>query len=159
VLRSIKTLLIIALGLTALSAFRGRAEETVSLVPAEIVGAVPCENVRVIDGDTIHCSIVCPFGLTIRDKTIRAANYDAWESSRARRTVNVTELEVVNGKQATAALRELIGSGILYARDTGRADAYGRLLATLFVRRGEDFIDVASWMRQGGHLRSPRTDN
>lgn len=148
--RAHKTSRIVLLGLTALLAFGDLAATD------RIVTAVPCENVRVIDGDTVRCSLVCPFGLTIRDRVLRAANYDAWESSRARRTVNVTDVEVVRGREATAALEGLIGQGTLFAEDTGRADAYGRLLAILYVRRGGEFIDVADWMESHHHLREPR---
>jgi endonuclease YncB( thermonuclease family) len=116
--------------------------------------AVPLAAVRVIDGDTVQADIVCPFGITFRGKVMRAADYDAWESSRARRTVNVTPIEVERGKLAAAALERLSGS--LFAQDTGKQDAYGRLLVRLWAKddRGQ-WIDVAEFMHREGHTREP----
>jgi hypothetical protein len=117
------------------------------------VGAVPCANVRCVDGDTIHADLVMQFGLTIRDKTIRAAGYDAFELSHVRRTVNVSEVEIARGKIAKAGLEELIASGTLYAADTGKVDPYGRLLAELWVLKRGEWISVGAWMRANHHVR------
>ena len=118
--------------------------------------AVPLADVRVHDGDTIHASLTLPFGLTIRDKTIRAADYDAYELSRARRTVNVTGVEIERGKRAKAALEELFAQGTPYATDTGKQDVYGRLLAVLWVKTREGrWVDVAAEMRRQAHTREP----
>src|SRR5581483_1493408 len=72
------------------------------------VGLVPLANVAIHDGDTLKADIVCPFGLTIRDKSIRAAGYDSWEINRTRQTVHVSDVELVRGRQAKDALQELI---------------------------------------------------
>ena len=118
--------------------------------------AVPLADVRIHDGDTIHASLDLPFGLTIRDKTIRAADYDAYELSRARRTVNVTGVEIERGKRAKAALEELFAQGTPYATDTGKQDVYGRLLAVLWVKTREGrWVEVAAEMRRQAHTREP----
>lgn len=118
--------------------------------------AAPLANVRVIDGDTVVADIRLPFGVTFRGRTIRAAGYDAWELSRARRTVNVTPVEVERGKLARAALEGLLDGGHLLAEDTGKQDSYGRLLARLWVRTdGGRWIDVAEYMRSEAHTREP----
>ena len=118
--------------------------------------AVPLADVRIQDGDTIHASLDLPFGITIRDKTIRAADFDAWELSRARRTVNVTGVEIERGKRAKAALEELFAQGTPYATDTGKQDVYGRLLAVLWVKTREGrWVEVSEAMRREGHTREP----
>ena len=118
--------------------------------------AVPLANVRAIDGDTVRADLNLSFGLTIRDKTIRAADFDAWELSRARRTVNVTGVEIERGKRAKAALEELFAQGTPYATDTGKQDVYGRLLAVLWVKTREGrWVEVSEAMRREGHTREP----
>lgn len=118
--------------------------------------AVPLANVRIHDGDTIHASLDLPFGITIRDKTIRAADYDAYELTRARRTVNVTPVEIERGKRAKAALEDLFAQGQPFAVDTGKQDAYGRLLAVLWVKtRDGRWVEVSRFMEREGHTRSP----
>jgi hypothetical protein len=64
--------------------------------------AVPLVNFAVHDGDTlIHADILCPFGVTLRNRAIRAAGYDAWEIDRTRQTVTVTDAEIERGKAAS----------------------------------------------------------
>jgi hypothetical protein len=121
--------------------------------------AVPLTILSVLDGDTIKADIRCPFGLTIRDRTIRAADFDAWESSRHRQTVNVTDVEIVRGKKAQKELTLLLSNDNgfddwkLYAEDTGRQDAYGRILAVLWIRENEGWTRLGSWMRDRFHVR------
>jgi endonuclease YncB( thermonuclease family) len=117
--------------------------------------AVPCENVRILDGDTVRADLRLSFGVTIRDKTLRAADYDAWELSRHRQTVNVTDVELVRGREAKAALEQLVSQGQLHAEDTGKQDAYGRLLAVLWAKRGGEWLSVAEFMEAGYHVRGP----
>lgn len=116
--------------------------------------AVPCVDVTVLDGDSVRASLALPFGVTLPQRTIRAAGYDAWESSRHRRTVRVTDEEIARGRAATAALVGLVASGGLYAVDSGQRDTYGRVNAFLWVRRaGGEWVEVKAFMEQGGHVR------
>lgn len=115
--------------------------------------AVRCTDVVILDGDSVRADISLGFGVVLPDRVIRAAGMDAWESSRHRRTVVVTDDELSRGRLATAALAGLVQSGSLYAVDSGRRDPYGRLSAYLWVYRGGEWIEVKAFMASGGHLR------
>lgn len=107
-----------------------------------------------IDGDTIVGSIHFPWGVTLRDQTIRAATFDAWESARYRRTVEITDEELRKGRRATEALSDLLDSGRLYVSPVRpERDAYGRVLAKWMVVRDGERIDVGRWMKERGHCR------
>ena len=118
--------------------------------------AVPLANVVIHDGDSLRADLNLSFGLTIRDKPIRAAGFDAPEINRTRRTVNVTPLEIERGKLAKAALEELFAQGTPFAEDAQKQDPYGRVLAYLWVRTKDGrWIDVAAEMRRKAHTREP----
>ncbi len=117
------------------------------------------------DGDTItKGSIDLGWGRSIvigpdgEAAGIRAAGYDAWEVTKGRRTVEVTDDEIRKGIKARDALGILIsgGQGQLYAEDSGQRDPYGRISAVLWVKQGQKWIYLAGWMEQQGHLRTPR---
>lgn len=111
-------------------------------------------NVRVVDGDTLEADIDLPMRVTLRQESIRCVDYDAWESSKRRRSVNVTDEEVVKGKAATEALKSLIASGQLVVQlEEEDRDVYGRVLARLYVEREYELICVADWMTENGHVR------
>ena len=111
-------------------------------------------NVRVVDGDTLEADINFPMNITLRSETIRCSDYDAWESSKRRRSVTVTDDEVAMGKSATAALNKLLSSGsMLVQLESNERDVYGRVLARLFVRSEGTLVSVASWMKEQGHVR------
>ena len=65
--------------------------------------------------------------ITLRFQSIRMVDYDAWESSKIRRSVNVTDEEVRKGKLETIDLREHLRGKVLMISPKGR-DHYGRLL-------------------------------
>ena len=111
-------------------------------------------NVRVVDGDTLEADIDLPMRVTLRQEMIRCTDYDAWESSKRRRSVNVTDEEVVKGKAATEALKSLIASGQLMVQlEEDDRDVYGRVLARLFVARNNNLLSVADWMKANKHIR------
>jgi endonuclease YncB( thermonuclease family) len=111
-------------------------------------------NVRVVDGDTLEADISLPMRVTLRQEMIRCANYDAWESSKRRRSVNVTDEEVVKGKAAAAALEALIKSGQLMVQlENDDRDVYGRVLASLYLEREGELISIAEWMEANNHIR------
>ena len=111
-------------------------------------------NVRVVDGDTLEADIDLPMRVTLRQEMIRCTDYDAWESSKRRRSVNVTDEEVVKGKAATEALKSLIASGQLMVQlEEDDRDVYGRILARLFVARNNNLLSVADWMESNNHIR------
>lgn len=131
--------------------------------PQAPVAAKPVNVELLHDGDTItRGSIDLGWGrsLTIgpdgESPGIRAFGYDAWEVTRGRRTVEVTEAEITKGLKARDELSGLIQSGQLYAEDPGERDPYGRVSAILWVKQGQRWIYLAGWMEQQGHLRTPR---
>ena len=111
-------------------------------------------NVRVIDGDTLEADINLPLSITLRASTIRCSDYDAWEASKRRRSVTVTDDEIILGKAATKALSDLVSTGVLLVQlETNERDVYGRVLARLFVQSEGSLISVAGWMEEQGHIR------
>jgi endonuclease YncB( thermonuclease family) len=152
------TVAIIAVAVTPYLLFGAEPEAAIGVLPVEEhppVSAVPVEVISIHDADTLRVNVLLPFGITLRDKSIRAFGYDAWEVSRTRQTVKVTENEIVKGKAARAALAKLIETGTLYVVDSTAADPYGRTSAWLYVRRKDDgrFVSVAAYMKNAGHCR------
>lgn len=132
------------------------------LVGLCLVGAEPCDLgpavrvtvCRVIDGDTIRADIHLGEGVTLDDRSIRALGYDAWETSRRRRSVRVTDEEIAKGKMATAALKELFARGEVWVRICKKRDKWGRRLAELTVRTADGELDISQEMKRGGHVRN-----
>ena len=114
------------------------------------------KGVRVIDGDTIKVeTLMLPWDVALTNQRIRIADFDAWESSYRRRSVNVTDEEVKKGKQATEDLKELVAEAqvfILPYKKRSR-DVYGRILATIEIKKDNQTIQLKDWMRERGHLR------
>lgn len=115
---------------------------------------LPLRNVEVIDGDTIRADIALGYDVLLHRQTIRADNYDAWESSRARRTVEITDEEIVAGKQAKVDLESLIQSGSrVWLIPCSDREPHGRRLGHWIVETADGEIDVAAWMRKRNHCR------
>jgi len=121
----------------------------------KLAGAL-CEVIRVVDGDTLKVNIVFSWDVTLRDQTVRCLGYDAWESSKRRRSVKVTDEEVVKGKLATTAFSELLDSATDVYLVPGKQPRgpYGRILATVICRVDGRRVNVADWMQSHGHTRS-----
>jgi len=134
---------------TGFSAGRAAAASTLSAPPSGCAYAL--DNIRVVDGDTFQADILLPWGVTLRQQKIRSLGYDAWESNKKRRSVNVTDAEVVKGKVAAAAVRKLFTTARVSCSPGKRdRDRYGRILATILV----DGKPLAEWMRQRHFLRT-----
>jgi endonuclease YncB( thermonuclease family) len=119
-------------------------------------GRFPLEVKEIHDGDTVLAIVRLPWRVSIGPESIRAANYDAWEISRARRAVEVTDDEIKAGKAAREFLTTLVASGEIYVTPQagGKRDVYGRLLGEFWLRKpGGEWIDVAAEMKRGGHVR------
>ena len=114
------------------------------------------KGVRVIDGDTLKVeTLMLPWDVALTNQRIRIADFDAWESSYRRRSVNVPDEEVKKGKQATEDLKELVAEAqvfILPYKKRSR-DVYGRILATIEIKKDNQTIQLKDWMRERGHLR------
>lgn len=143
--------------LVSVGACRVLAEEEGSgtVLPAY----VPLYNVTVLDGDTIEADLPIPWRRNFRERgRIRANDFDAWETSRRRATVRVTDDEIEKGKRATAALVNLFAGGQPYALfgpfPDGAEDAYGRLTASFYLLdKNGKLIEVGPWMKQRKHTR------
>ena len=114
------------------------------------------DNIRVIDGDTIEADILFPLGVTLRGEYIRFSDYDAWESTKRRRSIKVTDAEVVKGKKATALLIDLIeGKMVVLMLAQGERDNYGRILgrAAVYADDGSR-TELIDFMKNNDMLRS-----
>jgi endonuclease YncB( thermonuclease family) len=123
----------------------------------EVVTLRTCEvlhNTRVIDGDTIQADICLGAGVYIENETIRLVGFDAWEATKRRRSVDVTDDEVAKGEKAKDALDSLIGNGGTRILACEGRDVYGRILGRLFVVQDDGtIVDIAARMIAGGHDR------
>jgi endonuclease YncB( thermonuclease family) len=119
------------------------------------------EGITVKDGDTLHVQkLHLGWGVALVDQTLRCADFDAWESSRRRQTVDVTDAEIIKGKRAAAVLAEIVRTRRLRIEPhIGRdRDVYGRLLVVIFIVDGDPPLrPLADFMEAGGHCRSPPT--
>ena len=115
------------------------------------------DNPQVHDADTLTDGVIrLPFSAAIAGRSIRA-DYDAWEVTRGRRTVEVTEAEITKGKAARDALVELLQTSTLYISELPKGadvDPYDRVDAVWWVRAADGRVSrVSDWARAGGHLR------
>ena len=110
-----------------------------------------------VDADTVRGTIEFPLGLALRDQTVRGYGWDAYETSRRRQTVEVTDDEIRRGKRATDDLSDLMDSGRMFISVHSARDPYGRVLADwMLVKRDGQRVYVGEWLEANGHLREPR---
>ena len=118
---------------------------------------VRCVVTKVTDGDTIKADIHLPYptGMVLHDQDIRLQGYDAWEASKRRIAVNVTDAEVRKGKLAAAVLHDLIinAEGTYLAPVAEGQFSYGRAEGYLVLWDDGQVIEVKDWMREHGHCR------
>lgn len=116
----------------------------------------PLTNVEIIDGDTINADINLPWSITIRDQRIRASDYDAYETSKRRQSVQVTDEEVVKGKEAKQALIELSKKKMYIEPDntTTFRDNYGRILGIIYYEEDGKMLKLSEYMRKNNYLRN-----
>ena len=103
------------------------------MLTALILATMPMSACRVVDGDSIVCN---------RER-IRLLDIDAAETEQAR-----CPAERARGDAATAALRRMLGNGMIEIERDGR-DGYGRTLALVRVNGP----DVGAAMVAGGYAR------
>ena len=120
--------------------------------------AKPVKILSVHDGDTFHATVDLGYGLAYTPKGgIRAARFDAWEVNKVRRTVAVTDAEIVKGQAARDDLAALFAANEVFIEDDGKTDPHGRLSAVIWVRQPQGtWVYVAAWMEAKGHLRTAR---
>ena len=103
------------------------------------------------DADTFTADIDLGFGLTYKNQSCRLYNFDAWEVSRTRTSVTVTDAEIIRGKQARDVLRRMLAEAktvMVVSRKPVR-EKYGRLLVSIEC----DGKDVATILRAQGFER------
>ena len=106
------------------------------------------------DGDTLIITIHLPFSIDLPSRSVRAWGYDAWEVSRVRRTVIISDEEIEKGLIARDALSKLLGTFGLWVEETDLRDPYGRTSCRLWSKFDDgEWLDVASWMKANGHTR------
>lgn len=115
---------------------------------------LPVSGVRVIDGDTLVGDIDLPLDVTLRRQVIRfAPDFDAWELTRRRGTVLVTDDEIVRGHAARDDLVRELAKGALQIVVLRRG-VYGRIEATPYVVTKDGVvIDVIKVLKAAGHAR------
>ena len=106
------------------------------------------QNIRVLDGDTFYCDIDLGFDIVLKEQVVRIYNFDAWETSRRRQTVVVTDREIAMGKVAKLNLEQLL-KGIVTVVESGHFDPYGRRSLWVFSNGKE----VGAIMRAAGMER------
>jgi endonuclease YncB( thermonuclease family) len=108
---------------------------------------------KVKDGDTMRADILMDFDVALVNQDLRAEDFDAWEATRIRKTVEITDEEIARGKEAKLYVEQLVrGAERVTVEPTGKKDAYGRWL----VRFKIDGKPLADLMREGDHLRDDR---
>lgn len=116
------------------------------------------------DGDTLtDVNVNLPFHVSLTHVSIRLYDMDAWEVSRTRQTVKVTDEEIQKGIAARDALIKLIAANgnRVYVEDTGLRDPYGRLLGKLWIQTSTPtpkWLYVPKYMTEHGHCRPDRLE-
>ena len=111
-------------------------------------------NIIVLDGDTLRATISLGYDTYIK-KDVRCLYYDAWEISKHRRTVEVTDEEIIKGKVAQVELEKLIKSADRVYIEPGKPlfDSYGRVLGKLMIKKNNELINVSVFMKENHHVR------
>ena len=113
----------------------------------------PLRVARVLDGDTVEGTIELGFGVQLASQSIRCLGYDAWESSKRRRSVKVTDEEVVKGKLASKYMEDLVKGPVWVVPGKRERDNYGRVRGELYVLVDGKPVGVADLMEYNGHTR------
>ena len=121
-------------------------------------GFYPIKINRIKDGDTFNASFVkLPWHTGLVDVDVRCFGYDAYEISKKRKSVTITNTEIAKGQKAKIAFEELIAKARwAYLRpEVPEIDCYGRILGSLYLQiPGEDeLVSVSEWMSSHGHTR------
>jgi hypothetical protein len=124
-------------------------------------------RIRVIEGgvhdaDTFKADLLLPFGVTLRDQSVRVRRFDAWEISRVRQTVGViTDAELAKGKLAREELVKLFAAAdAVYVSGEDQSEyTYGRVEAEVWFDPpgpASRLIELGAWMRGRGHERQAK---
>lgn len=114
------------------------------------------DSPKVHDADTLTEGVIrLPWGAAIAGRSIRS-DYDAWEVTKVRQTVKITDEEIARGKAAADELSKILGQFTLYVSEPERdIDPYDRIDSVWWVRdvsgSVERLADVAKrkgWIRK-----------
>lgn len=127
---------------------------------------IRAEVAYVHDADTVNVTIHLPFCVDLPGRSLRAYGYDAWETSKVRQTVHVTDAEIKKGLKARAQFMALLETGTFYIEDMSavQKDPYGRIHARFWVqvmsyqdgKPTVTWVYVPKWAEDHGHCRTPR---
>lgn len=106
------------------------------------------------DADTFtKATVELPWDVSLSNRIIRCSDYDAWEVTRTRKTVVITDEEIQKGKTAKEDLTQLLKNTELWISPEGRQfDVYGRMLGRLYY--GKEKKSLMEYMKSRGHLRN-----
>jgi endonuclease YncB( thermonuclease family) len=107
-------------------------------------------NIEIHDGDTFVADIELGFDIVLARQTVRIFAFDAWEITRQRQTVKITDEELIKGRLAKQALETLFEPAVVSVAESGKRDPYGRRSLWVFVNGQE----VGAIMRAAGHERT-----
>lgn len=116
----------------------------------------PVKFAEVHDADTFIVDVQLDFELSLVGQKIRAADCDAWEVSRVRQTVTITDAELVKGKQARDAAAKLFATRPIFM-SVGKPlrDVYGRILGQLWIQNADGtWTKYGDWVRANGFQRN-----
>lgn len=88
------------------------------------------------DGDTYICDIHLDFDIILKEQVIRCADYDAWETSFKRKTIDYDVDEIRKGYKAKNDFIDYVSKAkiVEITVDSKRLrDTYGRILAVTYV--------------------------
>ena len=120
-------------------------------IVAVIAKGAELRRIRCLDGDTIVADISLGFDVVLAQQTIRIHNYDAWETSYRRQTIEYATDELAKGALAKAALEKLLTGKVTVLEVAGR-DPYGRRLLEVYA----DGVNVGETLRAQGHERTEK---
>jgi len=117
-------------------------------------GLLPIRSCQLHDLDTlVRCDVLLAWDVMLTNQSIRLHGVDALEVTRTRQTVEITDDEIVRGRQGLSKLVELSRDAKWYVRPTGES-VYGRREGQLYFRsRSGQWVDVAEWIRTNGYER------
>jgi len=100
----------------------------------------PVKILQIKDADTFKTQFEI-FPDTYMVRNVRLQGCDAWETSKRRRSVNVTDAEVVLGHRAKKFVEEKIGEANQTTLIVVDIDMYGRVLGNIMID-GQNLCDL-----------------
>lgn len=113
--------------------------------------------VDIHDGDTIKADILLSeFNITLNKQILRAKSYDAYELTKVRHTVTVTDEEIKLGLLARNYVRDLSKKYTFYIVSNGSRDVYGRILVEIWlsdVSHKDKYLNLGKLMQKNNFIR------